>query len=68
MVIGYLFSGIQHEANVQQSDEEVERIKSASAPTGSVNKKKGSAANVDITEIRNIDGVSVFMTQVATVS
>jgi len=41
---------------------------SASAPAGSVNKKKGSAATVDITEIRNIEGVNVFMTQVATVS
>ena len=41
---------------------------SASAPAGRVNKKKGRAATVDITEIRNIDGVSVFMTQVATVS
>src|SRR6516164_10458908 len=41
---------------------------SARAPAGSVKKKKGSAATVDITEIRNIDGVSVFITQVAAVS
>jgi hypothetical protein len=41
---------------------------STSAPAGSVNKKKGSAATVDITEIRNIEGVSMFMTQVAAVS
>jgi hypothetical protein len=41
---------------------------SASAPAGSVNKKKGSAATVDITQIKNIDGVSMFITQVAAVS
>ena len=41
---------------------------SASAPAGRVNKKKGREAIVDITEIRNTDGVSVFMTHVAAVS
>jgi len=41
---------------------------SANAPAGRVNRKKGRAATVDISEIRNIDGVSMFMAQVAAVS
>jgi hypothetical protein len=41
---------------------------SASAPAGSVNKKNGSEATVDIREIRNIDEVRVFIIQVAAVS
>ena len=41
---------------------------SARAPAGSVNRKKGSEATVDRTEIKNGDGVSIFIIQVAAVS
>ena len=41
---------------------------SARAPAGSVNKKKGSEATVERTEIKNGDGVSIFIIQVAAVS
>jgi hypothetical protein len=41
---------------------------SASAPAGSVNKKKGREATVDIKESKNADGLSIFITQVAVVS
>jgi len=38
------------------------------APAGSVSRKKGSDATVDIIDIKNGAGVSVFITQVAAVS
>jgi hypothetical protein len=41
---------------------------SARAPAGSVNKKKGNEAIVERSEIKNGDGVSVFINQVAAVS
>jgi hypothetical protein len=41
---------------------------SARAPAGSVNKKKGNEATVDRSEIKNGDGVSIFITHVAAVS
>jgi hypothetical protein len=41
---------------------------SAKAPAGSVNKKKGREATVDIRESKNADGLSIFITQVAAVS
>jgi hypothetical protein len=41
---------------------------SARAPAGSVNKKKGSEATVASTEIKNGDGVSIFISHVAAVS
>jgi hypothetical protein len=41
---------------------------SAIAPAGRVNRKKGSAAIVESSEIRNIDELSVFTIQVAAVS
>jgi len=41
---------------------------SAREPAGSVNKKNGREATVDITEIKNIDEVRVFIIQVAAVS
>lgn len=41
---------------------------SAKAPAGSVNKKKGREATVDIKESNNADGLSMFITQVAAVS
>jgi hypothetical protein len=41
---------------------------SARAPAGSVNKKKGSEATVDNSEIINGDGVSIFIIHVAAVS
>ena len=41
---------------------------SAKAPAGSVNKKNGNEATVDRSEIKNGDGVRVFITQVAAVS
>ena len=41
---------------------------SARAPAGSVNRKKGNEATVDRTEIKNGDGVSIFIIQVAAVS
>ena len=41
---------------------------SARAPAGSVNKKKGNEATVERTEIKNGDGVSIFIIQVAAVS
>ena len=43
-------------------------MRSASEPAGRVKKKSGSEATVAITEIRNLDGVSVFIIQVAAVS
>ena len=42
--------------------------RSASEPAGRVKKKSGSEATVAITEIRNLDGVSMFIIQVAAVS
>jgi hypothetical protein len=41
---------------------------SAKAPAGSVNKRKGNEATVDRSEIKNGDGVSTFIIQVAAVS
>jgi hypothetical protein len=41
---------------------------SAREPAGSVNKKNGREATVDITEIKNIDEVRVFIIHVAAVS
>ena len=41
---------------------------SARAPAGSVNKKKGSDATVDRSEIKNGDGVSICITHIAAVS
>jgi len=41
---------------------------SAKAPAGSVNKKKGREATVDIKESKKGDGLSIFITQVAVVS
>jgi hypothetical protein len=41
---------------------------SAIAPAGRVNKKKGSAAMVESSEMRSIDELSVFIVQVAAVS
>src|SRR5260370_14079471 len=41
---------------------------SASAPAGSVNRKKGSEATVDSSEIKNGDGVSIFIIHIAAVS
>jgi hypothetical protein len=41
---------------------------SAKAPAGSVSRKKGSEATVDITDIKNGEGVSMFIIQVAAVS
>src|SRR5580704_4105860 len=41
---------------------------SARAPAGSVNKKKGSEATVDSSEIKNGDGVSIFIIHIAAVS
>jgi hypothetical protein len=41
---------------------------SARAPAGSVNKKKGSEATVDRSEIKNGDGVSIFIIHMAAVS
>jgi hypothetical protein len=43
-------------------------IKSASAPAGSVNRKKGSVPAVDITESRSGDAPIEFMAQVAAMS
>jgi hypothetical protein len=41
---------------------------SARAPAGSVNKKKGSEATVDRSEIKNGDGVSICIIHIAAVS
>jgi hypothetical protein len=41
---------------------------SAKAPAGSVNRKKGREATVDIKESKKADGLSIFITQVAVVS
>jgi hypothetical protein len=41
---------------------------SAREPAGSVNKKKGSEATVDSSEIKNGDGVSTFIIHIAAVS
>jgi hypothetical protein len=41
---------------------------SARAPAGSVNRKKGSEATVDISDINTGKGVSVLIIQVAAVS
>jgi len=41
---------------------------SATAPAGTVNRKKGSEANVDISEIMNGDPETVCIIQVAAVS
>jgi hypothetical protein len=41
---------------------------SAIAPAGSVSRKKGSEAMVEISEIKNMDELSVFIVQVAAVS
>src|SRR5580704_13822837 len=41
---------------------------SARAPAGRVNKKKGSEATVDRSEIKNGDGVSIFIIHIAAVS
>src|SRR5580704_14535954 len=41
---------------------------SARAPAGSVNKKKGSEATVDRSEIKKGDGVSIFIIHIAAVS
>ena len=41
---------------------------SARAPAGNVSRKKGSEATVDISDIKNGDGLRVFIIQVAAVS
>src|ERR1700756_1700722 len=41
---------------------------SARAPAGSVNRKKGSEATVDISEIKNGDPVKILIVQVAALS
>jgi hypothetical protein len=41
---------------------------SASTPAGSVKRKKGRVANVDMRERKSGDGVIVFISQVAAVS
>jgi hypothetical protein len=41
---------------------------SAKAPAGSVKKKNGREATVDISESRNADGLNIFIAQVAAVS
>ena len=41
---------------------------SARAPAGSVNRKKGSEATVDISEIKKVDPVEILIVQVAALS
>jgi len=41
---------------------------SAKAPAGNVNRKKGSEAAVDMSDIKSGDGASIFIVQVAAVS
>jgi hypothetical protein len=41
---------------------------SAKAPAGSVKKKKGREATVDISDNKNADGLNIFIAQVAAVS